>query len=97
NQAAGTFTTGLFTGTAIADDKNVFTELPKNSTVAALESFAESREDHDRNHAPRDAEHREKASYLVRLQILPDLRKDDHGCGFSRSGKLRIVSTLNFL
>src|SRR5882762_5101280 len=45
-----------------------------------------------------DSEHRQETADLVGLQVLPDLRQDDHGSwGITSSGNLRIVSTLYFL
>ena len=43
--------------------------------VALLKAGAERREQHDRDHAPYDAEHRQEAAQLVRHQIGPGLSK----------------------
>src|SRR5205085_10928042 len=97
DQAAGTFTTRLFTRAAISNDENVLAEFAQDSVVTALKTLTHCGENDNGDHAPRDAKHREETPDFVRLQILPDLRQDDHCCGFSRSGNVRIVSTLYFL
>ena len=98
NDAARAFAAGLHTGPAVANDGDVLAQFLQDSDVASLEAFAERRQDHNRDYAPDDSEHRQETADLVGLQVLPDLRQDDHGSwGITSSGNLRIVSTLYFL
>src|SRR5262249_18902905 len=75
DEFAGPLAAGLRAGAPVADNDDVFAELLQHVHIALLKASAQRGEQHDRDHAPDDAEHRQEAAQLVRHQVGPGLCK----------------------
>src|SRR4029079_11983962 len=68
-----TLTAHLRAGATISNDDDVLAELLEYFLIPALETLAQGGQNDDRDHTPHDPEHCQKASKLVRTEVLDGL------------------------
>jgi hypothetical protein len=73
NPASGALAAHLQRRAAAPDDGDVAAQLFEDVRIAAAESLAGCRQNHDRDHAPQNPEHRQEAAQLVGAEVLKDL------------------------
>ena len=74
NGTTGALPSGLHAGLAGPDHDDVVTDVTDGADHAVAKSLSKREQKHNRNHAPRDAKHREGRAHAIAMQRRPTLQ-----------------------